>query len=148
MAKFIDIEKYLQGKGIDFKVIDLSAVAISVADVVRLSGGQIREEEIIKTLVVKTRANQFIGCILRGSDRMKKEIYKRLATQDEVMKIAGVDFGAVCPILLGIPILIDARVAQLKRVNMGSGNHLKGLEMNFEDLLQCLPGYKIEEISI
>lgn len=148
MAKFIEIEKYLKEKGIEHKVIDLPESAISVADVVRLSGGQVREEEIIKTLIVKLRSGEFAGCVLKGKDRTKKEVFERLATQDEVVKIAGVEFGAVCPVLLGIPILIDAKVTQLNRVNMGSGDHLKGMEMDFEDLLQCLPGYRIEEISI
>lgn len=76
MAKFTDIEKYLQAKRIDFTVISLPAVAISVNDVVRLSGGQI------------------------------------------------------------------------KRVNLGSGDHLKGLEVDIEDLLKVLSDYKIEDISI
>lgn len=64
------------------------------------------------------------------------------------MKIAGVEFGAVCPILLGIPIVIDRKVAELEKVNMGSGDLLKGIELNLEDLLKALPEHKIEEVSV
>lgn len=154
MAKFENIEKYLQEKGIDFKVIDLPETAVSVADVIRLSNGQVKEEEIIKTLIVKTKKGKpacrqagFVGCILKGGDRLKINIMDRLATKEEVLQIAGVEFGAVCPILLSIPIVIDEKVTKLKRVNMGSGDHLKGLEMDFGDLLKCLSDFKIKEIS-
>lgn len=148
MAKFDEIENYLKQKGVEYKMIDLPGTAVSVDDVVRLSGGRVKEEEIIKTLIVKTRGGEFVGCILQGKDRLKKEVMDRLATKEEVLQIAGVEVGAVCPILLGIPLLIDAKVTQLKRVNMGSGDHLKGLEMNFADLLKVLDEFRIEEISI
>lgn len=146
MARFIDIEKYLEEKGIEYKVIDLPEIAVSVADVVRLSGGRIKEEEIIKTLIIKTIKGTFLGCILRGQDKLKRDIMDRLATKDEVLQITGVEIGAVCPILLDIPILIDKKATKLQKVNMGSGDHLKGLEMNFRDLLKLLTNYKIEEI--
>lgn len=148
MTKFIDIEQLLKEKGIEFKLINLPEVAISMADVIRLSGGQIKKEEIVKTLIVKNKAGNFIACLLKGGDRLKKEVIDKLASPDQVLQIAGVEIGAVCPILLGIPILIDKKVSKLTRVNMGSGDHLKGLEMNFGDLLKILPEYTIEEISI
>lgn len=147
MAKFPEIKKYLESKGIQFKVINLPRVAVSVDDVIRLSGGQIKEEEIIKTLIVKTKSDEFAGCVLRGRERIKDGFITRLATREEVFKIAGVDFGAVCPILLGIPIIINSKVTHLKRVNMGSGDHLKGLELRLKDLLKLLPNYTIKEIA-
>ena len=64
MAKFDQIKNYLQQKGIEYKIIDLPDAAISVEDVVRLSNGQVREEEIIKTLIVKTKEGKFIACVL------------------------------------------------------------------------------------
>lgn len=146
MPKFNEIQQLLKDKGIQFKVVDLPENAVSVDDVVRLSGGQIKEEEIVKTLIVKTKQGKFVGCILKGRDRLNKDLFERLATREEVKEIAGVDIGAVCPILLGIPIIIDEKVTSLDRVNMGSGDHLKGLEINLEDLLKVIPDYKIERI--
>lgn len=148
MAKFDQIENYLKQKGVGYKVINLPDTAVSVEDVVRLTNGQIREEEIIKTLIVKNKQGEFIACVLQGKDRLKREVMERLATKEEVFQIAGVEIGAVCPILLGIPLLIDTKVARLQRVNMGSGDHLKGLEMDFEGLLKSLQDFRIEEISI
>jgi len=147
MAKFGEIEKFLKREGINFKVINLPAAAVSVEDVIRLSGGQIKEEEIIKTLIGKNKDGEFMAFILRGRDRLKPGAVERLATREEVAKIAGVEVGAVCPILIGITVVIDKKVRQLKRVNMGSGDHLKGLEMDFGDLLKVLPAHRIEEIT-
>lgn len=147
MAKFKDIQQFLTEKGVVYKVVDLPATAVSVEDVVRLSGGLVKEEEIIKTLIVKIRGGEFVGCILQGKDRLKREVIDRLATKEEVLKIAGVEVGAVCPILLGVPVIIDKKVMNLKKVNMGSGDHLKGLEMYFSDLLKSLEDFRIEEIS-
>ena len=95
-----EIENYLKQKGVEYKVIDLPDTAVSVEDVVRLSGGQVKEEEIIKTLIVKTKTGDFVGRILQGKDRLKREVMDRLATKEEVLQIAGVEVGAVCPILL------------------------------------------------
>lgn len=148
MAKFTEIEKFLKDQKIDYKIIDLPSVAISVDDVIRLSGGQVKDEEIIKTLIVKTKKGEFAACVLRGRDKLKREVVGRLATEEEVLRIAGVEFGAVCPILLGIPVIIDQKVTKLKRVNMSSGDHLKGLEMDFGSLLQVLSDFRIEEIFI
>lgn len=148
MAKFSEIEKFLKEKKIKFQVINLPGIAISVADVIRLSNGQVKPEEIVKTLIVKDKSGNFIACLLKGGDRLKKEVMERLATKEEILQIARVEIGAVCPILLRIPMLIDKKAAQQKRVNMGSGDHLKGLEMDFADLLRVLSDYKIEEISI
>lgn len=147
MAKFKVIEKLLKDKKIDYKIIDLPSVAISVDDVVRLSDGQIKEEEIVKTLVVKTRKGESIACILKGRDKLKVEVMERLATKEEILEIAQVEPGAVCPILIGIPIIIDHKVTKLKRINMGSGDHLKGLEMDFLDLVRVLSDYQIKEIA-
>ncbi len=169
MANFIEIERYLKEQGIDFKIINLSEVAVSFEDVVRLSKGQIKIEEIVKTLLLQcikpldkvttnrlsdslSPSESYLAVILKGVARIDFSKLKilvgecRMATKDEVKQVVGVDPGAVCPILIGVPVKIDQNVAQLNRVNMGSGDHSKGLEMNFADLLTSLSEYRIEEI--
>lgn len=81
MATFPQIQSLLEEKGVSFKVIDLPAVARSVEDVVRLSSGQVNEQEIIKTLIAKTKDGQFVGYVLRGKDRIKDGYMERLATK-------------------------------------------------------------------
>lgn len=149
MAKFAEIIDYLEEKGIPFKVINLPETAVSVEDVIRLSNGQVRPEEIIKTLIFKTNSGEFKACIIKGKDKVnvnKLKDFNGLATKDEVIQISGVEIGAMCPILLGVHIIIDQNVTNLKRVNMGSGDHLKGLEMDLKDLLKAISNFSIEEI--
>ncbi len=157
MAKFNEIEKLLKEKGIDFKVINFPTVAVSVEDVMRLAGDQIKREEITKTLVVKLKCGDFVVCLLKGDDRLNKNVLisdgqhqdqsiSRLATKEEVLEVAGVEIGAVCPILLNIPIIFDEKVMSLKRINLGSGDLLKGLEMNFADLISLLSNYTTSKI--
>lgn len=159
MAKFEVIKQLLDKQKISYEVIDLPDRAISVEDVIRLTGGKVKREEMIKTLIVKTKQGNFLACVLRGEDRLNinKNLNDRLmfclqldklATREEVEGMAGVKIGAICPILIGIPVVIDKKVSNLKRVNMGSGDHLKGLEMDFEDLLRVLSDYTIKEISV
>lgn len=150
MAKFEVIESFLKQNNVEFKVIDLSGKAVSVEDVMRSSNGSVKREEIIKTLIVKTTGGDFIACVLKGGDRLDFDSVgvERLATKEEVEKVTGVEIGAVCPILIGIPVVIDKKVTGLSKVNMGSGDHLKGLEMNLPDLLKVLPEATIESISI
>ncbi len=55
MAKFSEIRKFLKENKIPFVTIELPDVAVSVDDVVRLSGGKVKEEEIVKTLIGKDK---------------------------------------------------------------------------------------------
>lgn len=159
MAKFNKIEKLLKDKGIDFKVINFPSVAVSMEDVMRLAGHQVKREEIIKALIVKLKCGDFVACIIKGENKLDKNVLlsdgnhidqsiSRLATKEEILEIAGVEIGAVCPILLDIPIIFDEKVMSFSRVNLGSGDLLKGLEMNFTDLISLLPNYKVSQIAI
>lgn len=157
MAKFSEIEKLLKEKGVGFKVIIFPTVAVSVEDVMRLAGDQIKREEITKALIVKLKCGDFVACLLKGDDRLDKNVLindrhhqdqsiLRLASKEEVLEVAEVEIGAVCPILLNIPIIFDEKVMSLKRINLGSGDLLKGLELNFEDLISLLPNYIVSKI--
>ncbi len=159
MAKFNQIEKLLKDKGIDFKVINFPGVVVSVEDVMRVAGDQIKREEITKSLIVKLKCGDFVDCILKGDDRLDKNVLlsdgrhtdqpvARLATKEEVLEVAGVEIGAVCPILLDIPVIFDEKVMSLTRINLGSGDLLKGLEMNFADLISLVTNYKINKIAV
>src|SRR3990167_6645853 len=179
MANLGKIEKYLKDKKINHKISDLGGEVYKVEDVIKVG---VNPDEILKTLIVRVESSkesdrqnmrrsfkkvQFIALVVRGKDRVDFKKVRRLfgpstsfrvkcelAKPEEVQKVAGVPVGAVCPILLGIPIYIDKKVFQtflrssnksaglknamgLRHVNMGSGDLTKELEMEFKDLLSA-----------
>lgn len=151
MANLKQIEKYLQQKRLDFKVVDLEEEAFTVSDVVK-SG--VDPNGVVKTLIVRTN-DGFIALSLCGNDRVDfKKIRARfgskseLARPEEVLKVVGVPVGAVCPILVGIPLYVDKKVLGLENVHMGSGDLMHGLEMSKDDLFRAIGDFEIENFVI
>src|SRR3972149_762216 len=166
MANLVQITKFLQQRKLPYKVINLMHEAFTVADVVD-SG--IDEDEVAKTLIVRTNggpstslrraqgrsgSTSFVALALRGNDRVDFKKVRRLfgskselAKPEEVRKVIGVPVGAVCPILIGIPLYFDRKVMDLMHVNMGSGDLKKGLEMEFPDLLKAVGKYEAEDLT-
>lgn len=158
MANLIQIEKYLRRQKLPYrlislssnKVIDLAQEAFTVSDVV--DAGK-KLDEVVKTLIVRTNGD-FVVLVLRGNDRVDFKKVRRLfgskselAKSEEVLKVVGVPIGAVCPILVGMPVYIDGNVMNLRNVHMGSGDLKHGLEMKLEDFLKAIGGYQIKELS-
>lgn len=150
MANLIQIEKYLQQQKLPYDLIDLEQEAFTVADVVDAG---IKRDEVVKTLIVRVSGESFIALALRGNDRVDfKKVRKilgskaELAKPEEVLKVVGVPIGAVCPILLDIPLYIDEKVTNLKNVHMGSGDLKRGLEVKLSDLLKAVGEYQLAEL--
>ena len=150
MANLKQIEKQLKDADLEYKIIDLEAEAFTVGDVVKAG---VDEEEVVKTLIVRTNRG-FMALALRGKDRLDfKKIRKlfgsksELAKPEEVLKVVGVPIGAVCPVLVGMPLYFDKGVMDLKNVHMGSGDLMHGLEMKLSDLLSAVGGYSIEDLT-
>jgi len=158
MANLLQIEKHLKDKKIPYQVRDLDGNpstdsgqgVFTVSDVVN-SG--VDENNVVKTLIVRGNSD-FVALAVRGKDRIDFKKVRRLfgskselAKPDEVKKIVGVPVGAVCPILLNIPLYFDESVMNLKHVNMGSGDLKFGLEMEFDDLIKAVGEYKIIDVS-
>src|SRR3989338_11697573 len=154
MANLAKIEKYLKQKKIKHKISDLGGEIYKVEDVIKMG---VNPDEILKTLIVRSTVKEglefkdkYFALVLRGKDRIDFKKVRRLfggkselAKADEVQKVAGVPVGAVCPILLDIPIYIDRGALSLKHVNMGSGDLTIELEMDFSDLLAAIGDYKV-----
>ncbi len=138
----LPITQLLDKNNIQYKLIKLNQVAISVDDVVSYSNGEIVREQICKTLIVKGRkTNNKYGIFLTGDDKIDFKKLKQVFNEDmtmadfqEVKEVAGVEPGAVCPFMLSVPLYVDKKVTNLKAVNCGSGDHLFGIEFNLEDL--------------
>ncbi|MCW4012277.1 MAG: YbaK/EbsC family protein [Candidatus Bathyarchaeota archaeon] len=147
----LPVEDLLNDAGVEYRIIELEARAISVDDVIEYSKEPINPDEICKTILVKQK-KQFYALFLRGADqidfkKLKAVIGKSsIASRDEVREISGVDAGAVCPLLLDVPVIVDERVLGLERLNFGSGNHLYGVEISSGDLSRVL-GYRVADFA-
>lgn len=143
----------LKEREIEFDLIQLKGRAMTVEDVVRFSDGKLNPKEICKTLILKSLENNSYAVFTLGNDRVDFEKVRkrfdssklRLATPDEIKEETGLEIGAVCPLFLDLPMLIDRRVFSRKKVNFGSGDHLFGIEMNPRDILKCVDA-KINDI--
>ena len=143
MVMVLRVEEILDGAGVEYRVMELTDRAVSVDDVVRLSKGEINSGEICKTIIVKSKTG-FTALFLRGSDRVSFKKLKgvmgkaRIASSEDVMEVTGVMPGAVCPLLVPVPVIVDWKLLALERVNFGSGDHLFGVEMKSVDLYRVL----------
>lgn len=95
----------------------------------------------------------YVALAVRGRDRVDFKKVRRLfgpkselAKAGEVQEVVGVLVGAVCPILVGIPLYFDRKVLGLKNVNLGSGDLTKGLEMKLADLLKAVGKYEVNDL--
>jgi len=137
----LDSVKALRGKGVGFRLIELSQRAVSVEDVVRYSVSKIAVDEICKTILLKGSDGDMHAVLLMGSHMVDFTKVRgvigmsvKIATFEEVKEATGVEPGAVCPILLRVQLLVDRRVLAKERINFGSGHHLYGLEIDPMDL--------------
>jgi prolyl-tRNA editing enzyme YbaK/EbsC (Cys-tRNA(Pro) deacylase) len=90
--------------------------------------------------------------LLKGTDlldlnKLKSKIGKSsIASIDEVFVIAGVELGAVRPLIVGIPVLIDSRVFKLELLNFSSRNKPYGVEIKSNDLFKVLD-YELVDLA-
>ena len=148
----LESARILSEKGIPYRLIELSDRAISVEDVIAYSKSTIKAEEICKTIIVKDKKGKKYGMFLRGNDRLDFKKLKKIlgkvsiASFKEVKESTGVEPGAVCPLTIDIPIIVDERVFDIESLNFGSGDHLYGIEIRTEDLNKVID-FKVEDIA-
>lgn len=159
MANLAQIERYLKKTGVRYELINLGGEVFRVEDVIRAG---VNPDEVVKTLVVRSVVKrglefktEFNALAIRGQDRLDFKKVRRifgsktdLAKPDEVQKIVEVPVGAVCPILVGIPVNFDKKVMTLAHVNLGSGDLTRGLAMDFDDLIKAVGEYRVEDLTI
>ena len=146
--------KILKQRSLEYRLIELEEKAISVEDVIRYSKTEIEPEEICKTIILKDRKGRKYAIFLLGNTRIDFNKAKRIigskvsvASFDEVVDATGVEPGAVCPLTLKIPLLIDRGVMSRERINFGSGNHLYGLEIQTQDLAKIID-YQLVDAAV
>ncbi|MCJ7730840.1 YbaK/EbsC family protein [Candidatus Bathyarchaeota archaeon] len=145
------LENILVARNIPYRIIELKDRAITVSDVIEHSMEDISSEEICKTILVKQKT-RYYAVFLRGADKIDfkklKDVIGKvsIASRKEVVEVTGVEPGAVCPLLVDIPVLVDRRVLRLKKLNFGSGDHLFGVEIASGDL-ELVLDYRLVEIA-
>lgn len=158
MAKFKEITGRLNSIGVNYEIIDFGREVSRVEDVI---GFGINPEETVKTLIIRAEKFEslqfktvFIALAVRGGDRLNFKKIKRhfgtkaeLAKPEEVLKVVGVPVGAVCPVLVGVPLYFDRSALKLKRVNLGSGDLTKGLNIDMDDLLKAAGDYQAADLT-
>ena len=150
----IKVEQILLDKKIGYTLIPLKEKAYTVSDVVTFTGGQVKADEICKTIILRDKkTGNTIAVFLLGNHKIDfakaKKIFGQnlaIASPEEVLAAAGVEPGAVCPFLLAVPLFVDAHVMGLKNIHCGSGDHLFGLEFQLADLEKVVP-YQIVDIA-
>ena len=147
----LESARRLEDKGIWHRIIELRSRAVSVSDVIQHSKETLNPEEICKTIIVKDKAGRPHALMLLGAHRVdfakaQKAIGAavKLATSEEVKEWTGVEPGAVCPLLLSLPVFIDRRVFEKEKINFGSGNHFYGIEMCSGDLENAIPFTQVD----
>jgi prolyl-tRNA editing enzyme YbaK/EbsC (Cys-tRNA(Pro) deacylase) len=141
----LEAERILVERGIPYRLIELTDRAMTAADVARFSKGDFKLEEICKTVVMSDSEGNLFAFFMVGTDRV--DFLKAKATTGKKLSVANPSVvrakagepGAVCPLTISIPIVVDTRVINLPRVNFGSGHHLHGIEMATSDLLHIIP---------
>lgn len=149
----LPVESILKEKSIPYRLIELLDRAYTVQDVVKYSKGDILVNEICKTIIAKSDNGYSYAFFLYGNDRVDFEKTSliigekiHIAKPSEVKELAGVEPGAVCPVLLSIPVIMDTKIVDFKNVNFGSGHHLFGLELSTKDFIKLI-NPKIADIS-
>ena len=145
--------EFLDRKGIEYRIIELEERALSIEDVIRFSKEEINVDEICKTMILKDREGGRYAVLLLGGDRVdygkaREAIGEKvsIASFAEVKEAVGVDPGAVCPLTLGMDLLVDHKVLDRKRINFGSGDHMYGLEIRTRDLEKVV-GFRVVDIA-
>lgn len=135
----------LDEAGVEYSLFRLDKQAFTVDDVVKYSKGRVKIDEICKTMILTDDRRYSCGLLLLGASQIDfeklKEVTGRnlhLASRKKVIELTGIEPGAICPIILEIPLLADGQVFDKNRINFGSGNHLYGIELDPVDLIKVV----------
>ncbi len=137
----IEVEKLLQEKGVEYKLIKLSRKVISHEDVKKYSKGTDPEDDCKVIMTKDKQGNQYAffarGMMKLDFSKIKEIVGKKLniMNYEELKKSTGKEPGAVCPLLLkNTKIYVDKRVLQRNKIDFSSGEQMLGLQIFTKDL--------------
>ncbi|MBU0975305.1 MAG: tyrosine--tRNA ligase [Patescibacteria group bacterium] len=150
---FNSVTAILASKGIDFEEITFTDDKISARDKDTSKDENYDPQNAIKTLILKTK-NEFIGVILRGSDKIDEEKLKELigkwtvVDKGTLLKKFGFEPGCVNPFCLDISIIIDKKASKIDTWSMGAGEATRGMNVKTNKALTKLKNSRINLISL
>lgn len=109
----------------------------------------VRVEQIVKCMVVKVAANEFIMALIPGNKRLSLKQLARacgvkrvsIASREEVQAVTGYPVGAISPIGIrkrNIDIYMDDSVKNEEFVDISSGRPDAGIELTSSNLIDLL----------
>ena len=145
---------YLESKGIEFRLVHLEEVPKSTQDVERLFGCKLCQ--VLKTLVFVGN-NEPVLAVVQGDKRVDIDKLAKapgqetlsMANPSQVKEITGYMVGGVTPFGAkeGIKKVIDSKVFEEEKVNIGSGKAEIGIELRTNDLRKAWEGIIVEITS-
>ena len=113
---------------------------------------------IIKCLLLKSKKDEYVGAIIRGSDRLDFKILEaisgckglRLAKEEDIREQLGFEIGGVPAVIFSekkIPTYVDTRVVSLEYVVGSGGTPFHGMKFKPSQLTEKLK-YQPHQIAI
>lgn len=143
LTVFDRLSGFLQGKGVDFSVLQHAPVFTS-EEAAEVRGTSLASGA--KALICKAD-EQFVLIVLPADRRLaSKQVRKeasvkslRFATREEVEQLTGLAPGSIPPFgsLFNFPTWCDNRLSEQARINFNAGDHTVSISMTYEDFLKA-----------
>jgi prolyl-tRNA editing enzyme YbaK/EbsC (Cys-tRNA(Pro) deacylase) len=141
------VTNHLDAQGIAYRVLPHTEPVYTVEGAAAQRGVVL--EEMVKSILLRERKHhRFVMACVAGDSRLDPQAvrkylpgnWKRLsfASAEEIHKSTGYTKGAIAPVGLPaeIPVVFDEGLARCNKVNISSGDHMAGLELDTQDLLR------------
>lgn len=149
------VTAYLDQQSISYKLLPHTEAVFTMEAAAAQRG--VVPEEMLKSILLRDKSQNYVmACVLGYGQLDPKKVraffpegaFRRLqfASAEEITEQIGYTKGAVAPLDLPdhIPLVIDARITSLERINTSSGDHLMGIELSTADLLAITNPYLAE----
>ncbi len=150
------LTRYLDAQQVPYRLL-LHREAVFTVEAAAAQRGVVLEE-MVKSILLRDRNRRYVMACVLGADRLEPKSvraelgvgWKRLSfvSAEEIEERTGYVKGAVAPLLLPaeVPVVMDAKIRSLSRVNISTGDPLAGLELAAHDLVR-LAGAHFAQIA-
>ncbi|KYH38964.1 MAG: hypothetical protein AYL30_002120 [Candidatus Hecatellales archaeon B24] len=137
-------EEELKRKGVRYRLIKLRTRTVSSRDVARHAEGEVKEDEVCKTVILKGDRGNLYAVLTLGYRKVNLNLVGRLVGQKvrlaslEELEDEGLKPGAVCPLTVNAQLIVDEEVFSKEKVNFSSGSEYHGVEIKPQDLYKLV----------